>query len=119
MFASIIRWTMGTALLLCFGYLSGAALADEPKLKASGVIPVTLVGAFSDVDRAKMLRAINEWNFALNGKLHFELLADANQSPMAASYRRDQNCVDYPAMALVAGLPHLELREFKECGDTR
>ena len=115
MFASIVRWTMGTALLLCFGHLSGAALADEPKPRAPGVIPVTLAGAFSDVDRAKTLRTINEWNFALNGRLHFELLGDANLSPMAASYSRDQKCVDYPAIAQVVGLHHLELRELKWC----
>ena len=98
MFASIIRSTMGAALLFCFGHLSGAAFADGPKLKASGVIPMTLVGASSDVDRAKILRAINEWNFALS---------------------RDQKCVDYPAMARVAARHRPALPELKGCGEAR
>jgi hypothetical protein len=147
---------------------------------------MTLVGAFTDEQRAKILRAVNEWNVALNGKLRFELLADANQSPiwaivavthsprrrdtetlgltlpfpkgggvvlihldqigrrdvgavtlhelghvlglqhdgshrlMAAFYSgREQKCVDYPAMAQVATLHHLELRELKWCGEPR
>ena len=83
MYASIVRrLTMGAALVLCFGHLSGAAIADEPRRKEPGVISMTLVGALSDEHRAKILRAVNEWNVALNGKLHLELLADANQSPI-------------------------------------
>jgi len=61
------------AFLVPILHWSYSAIADEPKPTRPGVIPVTMVGAFSNYHRAKILRATNEWNVALNGTLRFEI----------------------------------------------
>lgn len=180
---SIFRRFFGLAVLLSMLHMPGSSRADDPKGR-NPVVPLTLVGAFSDAERAKILRAINEWNVALNGTLRFELQTDANRpaiwaiiavthSPyrngaetlglatpfpaggglvllyldrlggrdlgavmrhelghvlglkhgvsgrlMSATYNpHDQKCVDYPALAQVAELHNLVLRQLKWCGD--
>jgi hypothetical protein len=179
----MLRRFLGLAVLLSALHLPGPLLADDLKWRRT-VLPMTLVGAFSDEQRARILRAVNEWNVALNGTLRFELQTDANQpaiwaviavthSPyrngpealgvttpfpaggglvllyldrlggrdlgavmrhelghvlglkhdasgrlMAATYNpHDQKCVDYPALAQVAELHNLVLRELKWCGE--
>jgi hypothetical protein len=181
---SIFRRLCALAVLLSMLQMPGASRADDLKWR-SPVVPLTLVGAFSDAHRAKILRAVNEWNVALNGSLRFELLSDANRpaiwaviavthSPyrngpealglttpfpaggglvllyldrlggrdlgavmrhelghvlglkhdvsgrlMSAAYNpHDQKCVDYPALARVAELHNLVLRQLKWCGET-
>ena len=182
---SMLRRFFGWLVLLSALHLPGPSLAEDPKWK-SPVLPLTLVGAFSDEQRAKILRAVNEWNVALAGTLRFELQADANRpaiwaviavthSPyrngpealglttpfpaggglvllyldrlggrdlgavmrhelghvlglkhdtrgrlMAAAYNpHDQKCVDYPALAQVAELHNLVLRQLKWCGEAK
>jgi hypothetical protein len=68
----LVRYAIGTLALL----LPSLAIADEPKPRRLGVIPMTLVGGFSDYHRAQILRATNEWNVALNGAMRFEMGAD-------------------------------------------
>lgn len=182
---SMLRRFLGLAVLLSALHLPGLSQAEEPKWR-SPVVRMTLVGAFSDDQRAKILRAVNEWNVALNGEMRFELQTDATRpaiwaviavshSPyrngpeplgltmpfpaggglmllyldrlggrdigavmrhelghvlglkhdvsgrlMAAAYNpHDQKCVDYPALAQVAELHSLVLRELKWCGEAK
>ena len=48
-----------------------AAIAEE-------IVPLRLKGSFSPGDRAKILRAINEWNAALNGFVRFTIVEDSS-----------------------------------------
>jgi Matrixin len=52
-------------------YTSHAATAT-----ATEIIPVRVTGPFTPYDRAKILRAVNEWNVALNGFARFDILPD-------------------------------------------
>ena len=179
------RFFASVVLLSMLLHMPGPSWADDPK-RRSPVVPLTLVGAFSDFHRAKILRAVNEWNVALNGTLRFEVQTNANRpaiwaviavshSPyrngpeplgltmpfpaggglmllyldrlgsrdlgavmrhelghvlglkhdvsgrlMSAAYNpHDQKCVDYSALAQVAELHSLVLRQLKWCGEAR
>jgi hypothetical protein len=46
------------------------------------IVPLRITGAFSPGDRAKILRAVNEWNVALNGFVRFTIV-DASSTPVA------------------------------------
>jgi hypothetical protein len=46
------------------------------------IVPLRITGAFSPADRARILRAVNEWNVALNGFVRFTIV-DASSTPMA------------------------------------
>jgi hypothetical protein len=48
------------------------------------IVPVLIDRNFSLNERAKILRAVNEWNVALNGHVHLEISADDASSPAAA-----------------------------------
>jgi len=52
-------------------YTSNAATATTTE-----VIPLRISGPFELYDRAKILRAVNEWNVALNGFARFDILPD-------------------------------------------
>lgn len=43
---------------------------------ATEVIPLRIAGPFEPYDRARILRAVNEWNVALNGFARFDILPD-------------------------------------------
>ncbi|MPZ34244.1 MAG: matrixin family metalloprotease [Rhodospirillales bacterium] len=47
-----------------------AAIVEE-------IVPLRITGSFSLGDRAKILRAVNEWNVALNGFVRFAIVDDA------------------------------------------
>src|SRR5690242_4628753 len=74
-----VRRFLRLAILLGTMTIAGASRAEDMTPKSTAVVPLTLVGAFSDLQRAKVLRAVNEWNVALNGQLRFELGADADR----------------------------------------
>ncbi len=61
-------------------YTRHAAPAASPE-----TIPLQVSGPFSLYDRAKILRAVNEWNVALNGFKRFELVSDF-ADPAAGKY---------------------------------
>ena len=46
------------------------------------IVPLRITGAFGPGDRAKILRAVNEWNVALNGFVRFTIV-DASSTPAA------------------------------------
>lgn len=43
---------------------------------ATEIIPVRISGPFEAYERAKILRAVNEWNVALNGYARFDIVPD-------------------------------------------
>jgi hypothetical protein len=47
-----------------------------PSATAAEVISLRITGPFESYDRAKILRAVNEWNVALNGVVRFEIVPD-------------------------------------------
>jgi hypothetical protein len=64
--------------------LASAAADDRRAAQSaelSSKIPMHLTGGLSGYERAKILLAVNDWNFALNGPVRFELL----ENPTAAS----------------------------------
>ena len=54
----------------------------RPAATAAEIVPLRLAGSFSPGDRAKILRAVNEWNVALNGFVRFTII-DASSMPVA------------------------------------
>jgi hypothetical protein len=98
---SMYRKTVSLLLLslLCgcvddTAYLIGAAPADSrietSSLRASEptytshpahevkaeIVPLSIIGPFTLYERAKIVRAVNEWNVALNGFIRFEIVTD-------------------------------------------
>jgi len=66
----------------------GAALRytnHRPAATAEEIVPLRIKGSFAPGDRAKILRAVNEWNVALNGFVRFTIVED---SGMAAANAR-------------------------------
>jgi hypothetical protein len=45
----------------------------------SEIVPLIVTDSFSLYERAKIQRAVNEWNVALNGFVRFEVVPDANK----------------------------------------
>lgn len=50
---------------------------NRPAATVEETVPLHVAGPFGLGDRAKILRAVNEWNVALNGFVRFEILDDA------------------------------------------
>jgi hypothetical protein len=69
--------TLATALRYT-SHRSTAATAE--------VVPLHIAGPFSLADRAKILRAINEWNVALNGFVRFAIIDDAEARQSRSSW---------------------------------
>jgi hypothetical protein len=53
----------------------------RPAATAAEIVPLRLAGSFSPGDRAKILRAVNEWNVALNGFVRFTII-DTSSTPV-------------------------------------
>lgn len=49
----------------------------RPAATAAEIVPLRLMGSFTPGDRAKILRAVNEWNVALNGFVRFTIVEDS------------------------------------------
>jgi hypothetical protein len=58
-----------------------AAIAEE-------IVPLRIKGSFTPGDRAKILRAVNEWNVALNGFVRFTIVEDSGASAINAHHSR-------------------------------
>jgi hypothetical protein len=58
-----------------------AAAAEE-------IVPLRIKGSFTPGDRAKILRAVNEWNVALNGFVRFTIVEDSGVSTTNARESR-------------------------------
>jgi hypothetical protein len=54
----------------------------RPAATTAETVPLKIVGSFSPGDRAKILRAVNEWNVALNGFVRFTIV-DVSSAPTA------------------------------------
>ena len=51
--------------------------SHPPAATVPETVPLRITGAFSPGDRAKILRAVNEWNVALNGFVRFTIVDDS------------------------------------------
>jgi hypothetical protein len=58
----------------------------RPTATAAETVPLRIKGSFIPGDRAKILRAVNEWNVALNGFVRFTIVEDSGAA--AADARR-------------------------------
>ncbi len=56
----------------------------RPAATAEEIVPLRLKGSFTPGERAKILRAINEWNVALNGFVRFTIVEDSGASVASA-----------------------------------
>jgi hypothetical protein len=54
----------------------------RPAVTVEEIVPLRITGAFNAGDRAKILRAVNEWNVALNGFVRFTIV-DESSAPVA------------------------------------
>jgi Putative peptidase family len=52
----------------------------RPSATAGEIVPLRITGSFTPGDRAKILRAVNEWNVALNGFVRFTIVDDSGAS---------------------------------------
>jgi hypothetical protein len=52
----------------------------RPAATAEEIVPLRIKGSFTPGDRAKILRAVNEWNVALNGFVRFTIVEDSGAS---------------------------------------
>ena len=57
-----------------------ANVATAPKAE---IIPLKINGPFQSYDRAKILRAVNEWNVALNGFVRFDIVGEGESATAA------------------------------------
>src|SRR4029077_2599716 len=65
----------------------GAALRythHRPTATAEEIVPLRIKGSFTPGDRAKILRAVNEWNVALNGFVRFTIVEDSGAAAVNA-----------------------------------
>jgi hypothetical protein len=62
--------------------------SHRPTATAAEIVPLRLKGSFTPGDRAKILRAVNEWNVALNGFVRFAIVEDAGASATIAGHTR-------------------------------
>lgn len=60
----------------------------RPAATAAEMVPLRLKGSFTPGDRAKILRAVNEWNVALNGFVRFTIVEDSGASATTAGHSR-------------------------------
>jgi hypothetical protein len=60
----------------------------RPAATAEEIVPLRIKGSFTLGDRAKVLRAVNEWNVALNGFVRFTIVEDSGASATAAGHSR-------------------------------
>ena len=60
----------------------------RPAATAEEIVPLRITGSFSPGDLAKILRAVNEWNVALNGFIRFTIVDDS--TPHTASARQSR-----------------------------
>jgi hypothetical protein len=60
----------------------------RPAATVEETVPLRMMGSFSPGDRAKILRAVNEWNVALNGFVRFTIVDDS--SPRTANARQSR-----------------------------
>jgi len=77
--AAAVRPAQGTALR----YTN-----HHPAATAEEIVPLRIKGSFSPGDRAKILRAVNEWNVALNGFVRFTIVEDSGASVAQARQSR-------------------------------
>jgi len=73
--AAAVRPAQGTALR----YTN-----HRPAATAEEIVPLRIKGSFSPGDRAKILRAVNEWNVALNGFVRFTIVEDSGAAAVNA-----------------------------------
>lgn len=59
-----------------------------PAATAEEIVPLRIKGSFTPGDRAKILRAVNEWNVALNGFVRFTIVEDSGASATTARQSR-------------------------------
>jgi hypothetical protein len=59
-----------------------------PAAAAEEIVPLRIKGSFTPGDRAKILRAVNEWNVALNGFIRFTIVEDSGASAINAHQSR-------------------------------
>jgi hypothetical protein len=52
----------------------------RPAATAEEIVPLRIKGSFTPGDRAKILRAVNEWNVALNGFVRFTIVEDSGMA---------------------------------------
>ena len=60
----------------------------RPGATAEEIVPLRIKGSFTPGDRAKILRAVNEWNVALNGFVRFTIVEDSGASAINAHQPR-------------------------------
>jgi hypothetical protein len=60
----------------------------RPAATAEEIVPLRLKGSFTPGERAKILRAVNEWNVALNGFVRFMIVEDSGPSVANARQSR-------------------------------
>jgi len=60
----------------------------RPAATAEEIVPLRLKGSFTPGERAKILRAVNEWNVALNGFVRFTIVEDSGASAANAPQSR-------------------------------
>lgn len=60
----------------------------RPAATAEETVPLRIKGSFSPGDRAKILRAVNEWNVALNGFVRFTIVEESGVSTANARQSR-------------------------------
>ena len=56
----------------------------RPAATVEEIVPLRIKGSFTPGDRAKILRAVNEWNVALNGFVRFTIVEDSAVSAATA-----------------------------------
>jgi hypothetical protein len=60
----------------------------RPAATIEEIVPLRIKGSFTRGDRAKILRAVNEWNVALNGFVRFTIIEDSGASAANARQSR-------------------------------
>ena len=62
--------------------------SHPPAATTEEVVPLRIKGSFSVGDRAKILRAVNEWNVALNGFVRFTIVEGSEAAATGARQSR-------------------------------
>jgi hypothetical protein len=90
-------------------YTSNGAAATNTE-----IIPLRINGPFEPYDRARILRAVNEWNVALNGFVRFEIVPDGGTAGprtrawtiMASRGNNPPATATQSALAVTYAIPH-------------